>query len=107
LVREDLHTTLCSFQGASGSRHKTYMFAAGSENPAAFKLKVQTGACVGAAPPCLVTLLLKLQVARHQDRGPRYEADEGSVPGDLAYPQSREAKASKGPRDHHEDRDQQ
>jgi len=83
------YTTLCSFQGASGSRHKNFYFTGGLSNS---RLNVNQGPdrCLrhGASQALplslLVALPLPLHEAAHQYPHSGDEAYESPVPGDLA-----------------------
>ena len=109
LIREDLYTTLCSFQGASGSRH-IYLFRTAC--PRADPLETKFKVLVPVAPFLhatlnflifLVALFVPLEEPANQDSNRCYKPYPGSVPRNLADPYKGYGPDTR-PRQHHQQR---
>jgi len=92
LIREDL-STLCSFQGASGSRHVSQAIRRASGVLARKQKPVSDSS---------LALGLKLQETANQDSDAGQQPKPRPEPRDLAYPAYRETARADRPEKHHQ-----
>jgi hypothetical protein len=110
LIREDL-STLCSFQGASESRHisrATRHVHGGTAGNLFYHLSSRPifKAALDPFSTILVALLLELHEARDNNANARYQTDDSAVPRDLAEPAYGKPARPDRPEKHHQRRKQ-